>query len=76
MIYPTFEEVNIATHEQLCEWHRFLESPGLSALNMPDEMFDIIMMHELKIQARIKERLHVFGGFTPEISKSIGWIRR
>lgn len=76
MKYPTLEEVNTATHSQICEWWRFLESPGMSAIDMPREIFEIIGEQELAIMTRIGERLKEFGGFTPEISKDIGWIKR
>lgn len=58
-MYPTLEEVNNADHKQICRWYRFLKSPST--------------MQENSILRRICERLKNFGGFTPELSKSIGW---
>ena len=56
---PTLEEVEKASHEQLCIWWRFL----------PSHQFPSGTIGE-----RLKERLfEEFGGFTPEISKRIGW---
>jgi len=59
MIYPTIEEVEIASRLQLCKWHRFLRSPETE--------------REVEINNRMFERWQEVGGFTPEISKAIGW---
>ena len=56
---PTIEEIEKADREQICRWWRFLGSP------MTDE--EVIVMN------RIAERFDEVGGFTPEISKRIGW---
>ena len=56
---PTMEEVEKADREQLCKWWRFLRSPVTDS--------------EFEIMNRIAERLDDLGGFTPEISKRIGW---
>ena len=56
---PTMEEVEKADREQICRWYRYLPSP--------------ITEEEMKIMDRIAERLQEVGGFTPEISKRIGW---
>lgn len=71
MTYPTREQIEAADHEQLCRWHRFLQSPGLGRVGFDD--FEEAMTVEAKKSERIAERLKVFGGFTPEISKRIGW---
>jgi len=70
-MYPTIEEVNEASHEQICRWWRFLGSPGKSAVGRKD--FNEVLEREAKVMDRIAERLKELGGFTPEISKSIGW---
>ena len=57
--YPTAKEVEDADRFQLCKWHRFLRSP------MTDE--EVILNHKMF------ERWTETGGFTPEISKAIGW---
>lgn len=57
--YPTFEQVEAADHEQLCRWYRFLP--------IADDWGDIDIMN------RIIQRVRDLGGFTPEISKKIGW---
>lgn len=75
MPYPTLEEVNVASHEQICYWWRFLESPGMSAIDSPREVYDAVARKECEVMNRMGERLRKFGGFTPEISKKIGWIR-
>lgn len=72
-MYPTMEQVNNADHEQICRWWRFLKSPGLSAINRNRNDFKEVLKREKVIMDRINERLKEFGGFTPEISKNIGW---
>jgi hypothetical protein len=56
---------------QICKWWRFLKSPGMSAVGKPDA--EEVREREAKIMERIQERLKEFGGFTPAISKAIGW---
>ena len=58
---PTMEEVENASRKQLCYWYRFLPSPKTD--------------DEVKVMNRIIERFDEFGGFTPEISKEIGWSK-
>jgi hypothetical protein len=69
------EEVEKADRVQLCRWHRFLKSPGWSSTKpgTPVEEFEYVRQDEKIILDRIEERLHELGGFTPEISKLIGW---
>jgi len=55
------EEVEQASRKQLCRWYRFLPSPGTD--------------DEVEVMNRIAERFNEFGGFTPEISKEVGWDR-
>lgn len=57
--YPTLKEVESADQYQICAWHRFLPSP------ISDE--------QIKIIDRLCVRLADLGGFTPEISKGMGW---
>jgi hypothetical protein len=59
MTYPTLQEVEAADRYQICKWHRFLPSA------ITDE--------QLIVQARLWERFKEVDGFTPEISKAIGW---
>lgn len=59
IIFPTIQEVQEATRERLAFWCRFLPSP-------PD--------HEcLEILNLIIDRFKAVGGFTPTLSKQIGW---
>jgi len=58
----TVEEVEQADHEQICRWYRFLPSPQTD--------------DETKAMTRIVERFNELGGFTPELSKKIGWDER
>ena len=73
MNYPTIIEVEEADQKQLCRWHRFLPSPGTRALDSTLENFEEICSREAKIMDRIEERFKEGGGFTPELSKEIGW---
>lgn len=73
MKYPTIEEVENASHEQICRWWRFLPSPRHLAVNKSNDVFNEILLDEFKIQSLIGEKLKNYGGFTPELSKKIGW---
>jgi hypothetical protein len=75
MNYPTIEQVEAADHEQICRWYRFLPSPGRSAIDRdePYEVFNRLLKVEAVVMTRISDRLKDLGGFTPEISKRIGW---
>lgn len=69
--YPTLEEVEQANREQICRWWRFLKSPGQEAIGQPN--FEQVLEQQKRIMDRIAERFQELGGFTPEISKRIGW---
>lgn len=73
MTYPTLEEVEAADRYQICKWWRFLPSPGTGAINKNHDTFRNAMRDEGIIMNRIAERFKEVGGFTPEISKSMGW---
>lgn len=73
MKYPTLEEVESATHEQLALWHRFLHSPGASAIGADQKTFRDVLAKEVTILERIEDRFKELGGMMPEISKRIGW---
>lgn len=60
MDYPTIEQVQAANQEQLCWWYRFLPSPS-------------VQLHQVEVMNLIVDRHREGGGFTPEISKRIGW---
>jgi hypothetical protein len=55
--FPTIEQVEKASHEQLAKWYRFL----LPADNQQQAILD-------KVAARFKK----MGGMTPELSRKIG----
>ncbi len=59
MNYPTLVQVESANHEQLARWSRHLPV-------CQDEV-------QTEVINRIVERLDELGGFTPEISKRVGW---
>jgi len=71
MSYPTMKQVEEADIIQLCRWSRFLKSPGWSAVGQ--DYFHERLQEETKIMNRILERQKELGGWTPEISKRIGW---
>lgn len=79
MAYPTLEQVEKADRIQLARWYRFLGSPGMSyfkGLKHEDTNFEEaekVRIAEAAIQKRILERFEEMGGFTPAISKEIGW---
>lgn len=73
MKYPTIEEVESATHEQLAHWHRFLPSPGAAAVGASQKTFQELLTKQGSILDRIGDRFKEMGGMTPEISKRIGW---
>ena len=74
MEYPTLDEVNAADQEQLCRWYRFLPSPGAHLRHkMPEKEFNQALDDQLVIINRICDRVKEGGGFTPELSKKIGW---
>lgn len=58
-MYPSKVEVEVADREQLARWHRFLRSP--------------LNVEEVEILNLIEKGFKNMGGFTPEISKKIGW---
>lgn len=71
MSYPTMQDVEAASHTKICEWYRFLASPGMSSIGKED--FEETLKREGAIMDRIVERFREFGGFTPEISKMLEW---
>lgn len=74
MKYPKLDEVEKASPEQLLRWHRFLDSPGMSAIGKRSPLsFEDTMVAESHIINRIMQRLKEAGGITPEISKAVGW---
>ncbi len=57
--FPTMEQVDKATHEDLARWFRFL-----STGDTPEQK---------KVMKRISERFKKMGGMTDQISKRIGF---
>lgn len=57
--FPSLEEVEKATHEQLARWYRFLPSGETT--------------EQQKIMERIEKRFKQMGGMTPEMSDKIGF---
>lgn len=72
MSYPTMQEVQNASHEQLGRWSRYLPSPGMSAIDVPAR-FEDTLAREKKILDYILDRFQELGGWNPELSKRIGW---
>ena len=73
MSYPTLQQVEAANRLQLGQWSRFLKSPGHSAIGQMRAEFESVMRKEKRILDRIIERFTALGGFSPAISKTIGW---
>ncbi len=71
--YPTIEAVHAADRMQICTWYRFLPSPGSSAIGTPE--FETVLRSEGAIMDLIHQRLQSLGGFTPAISKAIGFAK-
>lgn len=57
--YPDTASVESADRMQICKWYRFLRGPKDPS--------------EESIVNRICDCFRKFDGFTPEISKAIGW---
>jgi hypothetical protein len=58
--FPTMDQVEKATREQLARWYRFLPSG-----DTPDQK---------KVCDRIAERFKKLGGMTPSLEKRIGYL--
>jgi len=71
MSYSTMREVEAASHRQLAHWYRFLGSAGRDAVGKPD--FEDLLQAQLKIQERLLERFDEIGGWSPVLSKQMGW---
>ena len=71
MPYPELAEVETATSLQLARWSRHLDSPGLHAAGRPD--FEAVFAKEKAVAERVAERFHEAGGWTPSLSKAVGW---
>lgn len=59
MEYPPLEQVENADRYTICKWYRHLKPAETTK--------------ELLVMQRICKRYEDLGGFTPEISKSLGW---
>lgn len=57
--FPTMEQVEKASQEQLAKWYRFLPTGNTA--------------EQKKIMDRIAKRFKASGGMTPELSKKIGF---
>lgn len=57
--FPTMEQVEKASHEQLAAWFRFL-----AIGDTPEQK---------RIMKRIRDRFEEKGGMTPKVSDKIGW---
>lgn len=71
MNYPTREQVEVASLFDLCRWWRFQGGPGLGRIGHDD--FQETMERESILMVRIGERIKELGGWTPDISKRLGW---
>lgn len=73
MIYPTASDVCNATRLQLGVWLRHLPSPGFN--HVGTEHFEFLLKEEAAIMTLITNRFTECGGWTPELSKLVGWDR-
>ena len=64
MTYPTKEEVENASKEQLARWYRFLPSPGENNIENIDS--------EEEILNSILHRFSKLGGWNSYLSKKVG----
>jgi hypothetical protein len=69
MKYPTLEEVNKASHEQIAKWYRYLPSPNTYGIGKSN--FKEILDEEALILNHIIVMLQGYGGMTPQIGKKI-----
>lgn len=69
--YPTMEQAEKASRFQLGRWSRFLPSPGQGAIDT--DHFEESMAGEKIVMDRILERFGEGGGWSPGLSKEIGW---
>lgn len=71
MTYPELAAVESANKIQLARWMRFLPSPGEAAAGTG--AFHTAFEREAAVMERIIKRFAEAGGWTPEISKTVGW---
>ena len=71
MTYPELPEVEAADTVTLARWCRFLPSPGMNAVERDD--FETVIIEQAVVMNRITERFKEAGGWTPELSKAVGW---
>lgn len=57
--FPTMEQVEKASHEELARWYRFLPAGDTR--------------EQQRVQDRIAERFKKLGGMTPKLEKAIGF---
>ncbi len=73
MNYPTLEQVEKAGREQLARWYRFLPSPGTCAIGASAAKFEHALQREKEVMDLICSRFAEMGGFSPSLSKQVGW---
>lgn len=81
MNYPTLAEVEAADLVQLATWHRFLPSPGANASSAipvdpephDEEAWEAAVDADFAILRRIIVRLQQLGGWTAELSRTVGF---
>ena len=73
MDYPTIEEVNNASRIQICTWYRHLQTPGDNLTYSDTEEYKNKVSDQRHVMDLICVKFKEVDGFTPEISKSVGW---
>jgi len=74
--YPSYEEIEKATPEQILRWYRFLPGPGYSAGILSAVEFSARVQVEVKLLNAIQAKLKEFdseGKIDSDLSKKVGW---
>jgi hypothetical protein len=71
--YPDMGHVQTANRLKLAMWCRFLPSPGSAWIAKSPVVFDTEMAKESCILEAIRTRFNFLGGWSPAVSKKLGW---
>jgi hypothetical protein len=71
MNYPSLEEVEKASRTEWARWSRHLPSPGQNWLD--SEEYEDKLISESAVLNRILELFQNSGGWTPALSRCVGW---
>jgi hypothetical protein len=71
--YPKMENVRTANRLKLAMWARFLPSPGSAWIGQCSVVFDVMHQAEATTLKAILARFNELGGWSPAVSKKLGW---